>query len=211
MAAPIIETVVVGALAVNCYLVGDPASREAAVIDPGDDAPAITAALERHGLRLARIVLTHAHFDHVGAALALQESTGAPVLLGQGDLPLLANLDAQSALFGMPRVPAPSAPRGLADGDVVEVGGLRLRVIATPGHSPGGISLLLEGHGAVFTGDTLFWGSVGRTDLPGSSHAALLDSLRRRLAALPDETRVYPGHFDETTIGLEKEQNPFLE
>lgn len=207
----ILETIVVGPMEVNCYVVACGDTGESVVIDPGDDAQAILAKLQERKLSLKWIVLTHAHFDHLGAARELQERTGAPVLLGRGDSITLDHIDDQAALFGMPPVPAPKETRFLDEGDIVTVGGLRLRVISTPGHSPGGISLYLEEEGVVFTGDTLFWGSVGRTDLPGCDHDAILDSLKGKLGALPDGTRVLPGHYDETTIGFEKEQNPFFE
>ena len=207
----ILDVLVVGPLQVNCYVVGCESMREAAVIDPGDEAGRITARLAELGLRLKTIVLTHAHFDHVGAARELRERTGAEVVVGAGEEMLLRHLAEQAAHFRMPPVEHPGKVRTVAGGDVVTVGTLRFEVIATPGHSPGGISLYLREEGVVFSGDTLFWGSVGRTDLPGSDHAALLRSLKSALGALPDETRVLPGHEEETTIGLEKEQNPFLE
>ena len=206
----ILEVLQVGPLQVNCYVVGCESTREAAVIDPGDEADRILALLAERDLTLKVIILTHAHFDHLGAARALRERTGAEVVVGQGDQPLLGYLAQQAAFFRMPPVAHPGPVRSVAGGDVVSAGTLRFEVIATPGHSPGGISLYLREAGVVFSGDTLFWGSVGRTDLPGSDHAALLRSLSAALGALPDETRVLPGHAEETTIGLEKEQNPFF-
>ncbi len=206
----ILEVLEVGPLQVNCYVVGCESTREAAVVDPGDEAGRIAALLAERGLRLKAIILTHAHFDHLGAARALRERTGAEVILGEGEAPLLGRLAEQAARFGMPAVDHPGQVRTVAGGEVVTVGTLRFEVIATPGHSPGGISLYLREAGVVFSGDTLFWGSVGRTDLPGSDHAALLRSLRSALGALPDQTRVLPGHAEETTIGLEREQNPFF-
>jgi len=207
----ILETLVVGLLQVNCYVVGCERTREAAVIDPGDEAGRILGTLERHGLRLKYVILTHAHFDHLGAAAELRGRTGAEVLVGARDAPLLDHLAAQAAFFRMPPAAHPGAVRTVAGGDRIVVGTVTLEVIDSPGHSPGGISLYAPAEGILFSGDTLFWGSVGRTDLPGSDHAALLETLRSRLATLPDETRVLPGHEAETTIGLEKEQNPFFE
>lgn len=206
----ILDALQVGPLQVNCYVVGCERTREAVVIDPGDESGRIAELLAKRGLRLKAILLTHAHFDHLGAARELRALTGAEVVVGAGEEPLLGHLAEQAAFFRMPTVEHPGPVRTVADGDVIAVGRLRLEVIATPGHSPGGISLYLREAGVVFSGDTLFWGSVGRTDLPGSDHAALLRSLRSALGALPDETRVLPGHEEETTIGLEKEQNPFF-
>jgi glyoxylase-like metal-dependent hydrolase (beta-lactamase superfamily II) len=133
------------------------------------------------------------------------------VLLGAEDNILLKNVEEQAAFFGMPPVPVPKDYGFVQEGDVVEVGDLKLRIIETPGHSPGGLSIYVAEEGVVFTGDTLFWGSVGRTDLKGSDYGALIDSLKTKLGKLPDETKVYPGHADETSIGFEKEQNPFFE
>ena len=207
----IIETLVVGAMMVNCYIVGSGTGKEAAVIDPGDNAPGILGVLKDKSLDLKYIIFTHAHFDHLGAARELQEETGATILLSEKDETLLKNIDTQASLFDMPTVPRPAEHGFVKEGDVLKVDGLRLRIIETPGHSPGGISIYIEEEGVVFTGDTLFWGAVGRTDLPGSDHDALIESLKEKLGALPDETKVYPGHFDDTSIGFEKEQNPFFE
>lgn len=207
----ILEMLVVGQLQVNCYIVGCEKTRQAAVIDPGDEAGRIVARLAQLGLSLKTIVLTHGHFDHLGAARELRERTGAEVLVGAGEEALLEHLAEQAAYFRMPPVEHPGQVRTVRGGDLIPVGTLRLEVIATPGHSPGGISLYQREAGVVFSGDTLFWGSVGRTDLPGCDHAALLRSLKSALGALPNETRVLPGHEETTTIGLEKEQNPFFE
>jgi glyoxylase-like metal-dependent hydrolase (beta-lactamase superfamily II) len=207
----ILDVMVVGPLQVNCYIVGCESTHEAAAIDPGDEADRIAKRLAELGLTLKLIILTHAHFDHLGAARELRERTGAEVVVGAGDEVLLDHLAEQVAHFGMPPVDYPGPLHTVRGGDVIPVGTLRLEVITTPGHSPGGISLYERAAGVVFSGDTLFWGSVGRTDLPGCDHAALLRSLKSALGALPDETRVLPGHEEETTIGLEKEQNPFFE
>lgn len=207
----ILETLVVGALSVNCYLIGCEQTHEAAVIDPGDNAARIKAALDGKALKLAYILLTHGHCDHFGAARDLQEKTGAKVLLGEKDAFLLKDIAAQAAFFNMPPVPAPQQVGFVKEGDVLSVGRLKLRIIETPGHSPGGLSIYLAEEGVVFTGDTLFWGAIGRTDLPGADQRLILESLKKKLGALPDATQVYPGHFDETSIGFEKEQNPFFE
>lgn len=207
----ILDALVVGSLQVNCYIVRCESTREAAVIDPGNEAGRIAARRAELGLRLKTIILTHAHFDHLGAARELRTLTGAEVIVGAGEEALLGHLSEQAAHFRMPPVEHPGEVRTVTGGDLVTVGTLRFEVIATPGHSPGGISLYLREEGVVFSGDTPFWGSVGRTDLPGSDHAALLRSLNSALGSLPDDTRVLPGYAEETTIGLEKEQNLFFE
>lgn len=207
----ILETLVVGALAVNCFIVGCEATHEAVVIDPGDDAGRIIAALDAKHLKLKYILFTHGHFDHAGAGLELQKKTGAKVLVHEKDALLLKNTEAQAALFAMHANPAPKPDSYLKDGETITVGDITLKVIETPGHTQGGVSFYAEKSGVVFTGDTLFWGSIGRTDLPGGDYKAIIHSLKRKLGALPDATKVYPGHGDDTTIGFEKQQNPFFE
>ena len=207
----ILETIIVGALAVNCYLVGSTATHEAAVIDPGDEPQKILAEIHKKKLKLEYIILTHAHFDHAGAAKKLHEATGAKVLVNEKDALLLKNTAAQAAMFGMHAEPAPAPDRFIKEGDIIKVGEVEMKVIETPGHTPGGISLYIAKSGIVFTGDTLFWGSIGRTDLPGGDYNAIIHSLKEKLGRLPDNTKVYPGHGDDTTIGFEKQQNPYFE
>jgi hydroxyacylglutathione hydrolase len=207
----ILETIVVGALAVNCYIVGSTTTHEAAVIDPGDDAAKIMALLEKKGLKLKYIILTHAHFDHAGAAKTLQHKTHAKVLVDEKDAELLKNTAAQAAIFNMTAPPPPVPDKFVKEGDVIDVGGIKMKVIETPGHTRGGISLYVEKEHVVFTGDTLFWGSIGRTDLPGGDYNTIIHSIKKKLGSLPDDTRVLSGHGDETTIGFEKQQNPFFE
>lgn len=203
-----IHVLPVGPLQVNCYLVGCPETREALVVDPGADGARILAALQEARLEARAIVSTHGHFDHIGANRMLVEQTGARLLLHAADLPLLATAAEHAALFGLTADPSPEPDQLLADGDDLTVGHLCFSVLHTPGHSPGGICLLGAGH--VFVGDTLFAGSVGRTDLPGGSHEQLIAGIRRHLLALPDATVVHPGHGPATEIGRERRENPFL-
>jgi hydroxyacylglutathione hydrolase len=209
MALTVFEHLVVGALQCNCYLVGDAVTRDAIVIDPGDQADDILAAAERHGLRLAASVATHAHFDHVLAAEALRQRAGIPFYLHGDDLVILDLLEETGRLFlGEELGPPPGVDHTLSDGDELSAGSLRLGVLHTPGHSPGSVSLLAPGE-ALFSGDTLFYASVGRTDLPGGSQEQELASIRTRLFPLGD-LPVYPGHGPTTTIDAERVSNPFV-
>ena len=203
-----VDTIVVGPLQVNCYLVACEATRRALVIDPGADGERILAALKAAGLTLETIVNTHGHFDHIGANRMLVERTGAQLLLHGGDLPLLRNARQHAAMFGLSADPSPDPDRLLEEGDEVAVGELRLAVLHTPGHSPGGICL--HGGNHLFVGDTLFAGSVGRTDLPGGDHEQLIAMIRSKLLPLPETTIVHPGHGPDTDLGREKRHNPFL-
>jgi glyoxylase-like metal-dependent hydrolase (beta-lactamase superfamily II) len=204
----ILETLVVGPLAVNCYILGDDVSHEGIVIDPGDDADKIISAIKSQQLHIVAIVNTHAHFDHVGALTRVREFTRAPFMLHAAEAPLLAGAKMSAAMFGL-NVDTPSpAERLLREGDKVSAGSITLKVLHTPGHTPGGICLLEGTH--VFTGDTLFQNSIGRTDFPGGDYAALMASIRDKLLPLPDTTIVHAGHGDATTIGGEKQFNPFV-
>ncbi len=207
----IFKTLVVGPLAVNCYILASDKTHEAVIIDPGDDAEKITAALRKDNLKLKYIILTHAHFDHAGAARELQDETGAQVMAHEKDALLLKNTAAQAALFGMQTARPPKPDYFLKGGDRIKTGDVEMEVIETPGHTPGGISLYVKDVKVVFTGDTLFWGSIGRTDLPGGDFDTIIHSLKDKLGRLPDDTKVYSGHGDDTTIGLEKRQNPYFE
>jgi len=199
---------VVGPLQVNCYIIADETTKEAVVIDPGDDAGDILQIIKEKGLKVKYIVNTHAHFDHVGANKAIKDASGAEILIHQGDAPLLDSTSAQARTFGMKAASSPPADRYVKQGDVVKAGEVTLKVLHTPGHSPGGISLLEQG--MVFTGDSLFAGSIGRTDLFGGDLQTLLHSIKTNLMVLPDDTKVYSGHGPASTIGEERRENPFL-
>lgn len=204
----IFDKLEVGPLGVNCYLVGDDAGHEGMIIDPGADAKAILSRSKELGLDIRVIVITHGHFDHIGGLKEVKEATKAPVAVGVDDAPSLPYKDPISAAFGF-SYPVPSAPdRLLHDGDIIEIGSLAFRVLHTPGHTTGGICLL--GEKVVFTGDTLFNSGIGRTDLTGGSTETIMESIRTKLMALPDDVIVYPGHGPETTIGQERRTNPFF-
>ena len=204
----ILERLLVGPLGVNCYIVGDEATREAVVIDPGGNARDILDTLRREQLKLVAIVNTHAHFDHLLALDEVRTQTRAPFLIHADEAPVLAGVTTGALLFGF-SIPQPApADRLLREGDEVRAGDMALQVLHTPGHSPGGICLRYDQR--VFVGDTLFHGGIGRTDLPGGDYATLMHSIRDKLLTLPDDTIVYPGHGDATTIGEERQLNPFL-
>jgi len=204
-----IETLQLGPIATNCYIVRDEATGRATVIDPGGDAPRVSAALARRNLTVEAIVATHAHFDHIGAVRDLVLATGAPFLAGEAEAPVLATAVEQALMFfGISVSPPPAPDRLLRDGDELTLGGARFRVAHTPGHSPGHICLL--GDGAAFVGDVVFPGSIGRTDLPGGDYDTLMRSIARHILTLPDETVLYSGHGPETTVGRERRANPFL-
>jgi hydroxyacylglutathione hydrolase len=207
----ILETFPVGPLRCNCTILGDEVTHNAIVIDPGDNIPEILSRLQKHGLTLRQIVVTHAHIDHVGGAALLKRATGAPVLLNQRDLPLLNAMEMQAGWLGVatPQVAPPDASAD--DGITIGLASVPGEVIHTPGHTPGSICLLFPSQDLLVAGDTLFAGSIGRTDLPGGDGQQILRSLRNRLLVLPDSTRVLPGHGPQTTIGQERQSNPFLQ
>ena len=204
----IFETLPVGPLEVNCYILGSKIDNTAIVIDAGGHPEDILHLLKKHKLTLQLIMNTHAHFDHVGGIRHLQDITGAKFLLHQGDISLLNYLDDQTNTFGLPEISIPRIDRHLVDNEEIPLGDGVVRVIHTPGHSPGSVCFLLDD--AVFTGDTLFAGSIGRTDLYGGSYTKIINSIKTRLFTLDDFTVVYPGHGAPTTIGEEKQHNPFF-
>jgi hydroxyacylglutathione hydrolase len=208
----------VGILQCNCSIVGDPLTREALVVDPGDEVSRILDLLGRHKLTVKAIVSTHAHIDHVGGLSKLHKYTGAPVMMHREDLPLYQAMDVQASFLGVMPPDVTEVHQLLTDGDALQWGSLEVQVIHTPGHTPGSVSLYMPVEAGkitlaapqLFAGDTLFAGSIGRTDLWGGSLEAILDSLRGKLMALPDETIVHPGHGPTTSIGEERQSNPFL-
>jgi hydroxyacylglutathione hydrolase len=244
------EIIPVGMLQCNCSILGDPVTREALVVDPGDEVDRILEILRRHKLTVRAIISTHTHIDHVGGLAKLHAATGAPVLIHEADMPMYERLDVQAQFLGMRTPPVAKIDEYVKDGDTLRWGGYTARVIHTPGHSPGSISLFSDagspqrdsgaakdaaalltraaagvdaggGAGAkeivapatplLLAGDTLFQGSIGRTDLWGGSMKEILNSIREKLLVLPEATRVVAGHGDETTIGAEREENPFLQ
>lgn len=204
------EIIPVGPLQCNCSIIGDESTREAIVIDPGDDIAGVLAIVQKHKLAVKQIVVTHAHIDHVGGATKLRQATGAPILLNQNDYALLKMLPVQAAWIGVATPEAVTIDQPLADADTVRAGQLSATVMHTPGHTEGSVCLYFPAERKLIAGDTLFAGSIGRTDLPGGSFPNIMRSLHERVLALPDETVVVPGHGPLTTIGEERQSNPFL-
>lgn len=192
----------------NCYILGCEDTGEAAVIDPGDEADRILIKLSEARLKVKYLINTHGHFDHVAANKRMKEITDADLLIHPEDAPMLAELNKAASSFGLSAENSPDADRHINDGDEISFGSITLKVIHTPGHSRGGICLYTPGY--LFVGDTLFAGSIGRTDLPGGSYDTLIASIKEKLLVFDDNTIVYPGHGPETTIGREKKINPFL-
>lgn len=198
----------VGPLAVNAFIVEDPAARKAVVVDPGGDGEALLREIGNLGLGVEKILLTHGHFDHVGAVGLLREKTGAPVYLHPDDQERMLGARRQGMLFGLSVQTPPKPDHLVADGDTVPFGGLEFRVAHTPGHTPGCVCYIAGG--MAFVGDLIFAGSIGRTDLPGGSYEMLIASVRNKIFTLPDDTVLFPGHGPATTVGEEKRSNPFF-
>ena len=208
--AVISECVVVPPFQSNCWILGCGETQEGVVIDPGE-VDCIREVLEEYKLTLKYLIHTHGHLDHVSATAVLQREMGAPVLIHEAEGILLDNLSTQGMMFGLAAPESPTVDQHIREGDQISFGRFTLSVIETPGHSPGGLCLKLEGENILFAGDTLFRGSIGRTDLWGASYEQLMDSIRDKLWPLPDDTVVCPGHGPSTTIGTEKRENPFLQ
>ena len=206
----ILKSLVVGPIAANCYIIGDLASREGAIIDPGDEADRIMRAVEETGLHTKFLIGTHGHFDHTAAVGSLKERLACDFLLHQADIPFVKHSKKTAQQWGIHIDQVPDPDRMIGDGDILKLGRLEIKVIHTPGHSPGGISLYIPEEKKVFTGDTLFQGSIGRTDFMMGSMEQLVHSIRTRLYTLADDTVAYTGHGEPTTIGQEKETNMFV-
>ncbi|HLJ86601.1 MAG TPA: MBL fold metallo-hydrolase [Candidatus Angelobacter sp.] len=200
----------VGPLQCNCSVIGDEHTREAMVIDPGDEVDDILGILGEEKFKLKYIVITHAHIDHVGGAMKLKAATGAPILMNQNDQDLLKMLDTQASWVGMRSPGTVEVDEAIGDGSVLQIGGISSNILHTPGHTEGSICIFFPEHKRLIAGDTLFAGSIGRTDLPGGSFERIIRSIHHQLLALPDDTQVVPGHGQLTTIGQERETNPFL-
>ena len=198
----------VGPVAENCFVVRRPDAREAVVVDPGDEAPRLLGAIEELGLDVQAILLTHTHFDHIGAVAPLARDTGAPVYCPAVEAFVLADINTYVPWKEFGPFESYEADHLLDGGETLSLAGIDFDVVSTPGHSPGHMTFATDGH--LFSGDVLFQGSIGRTDLPGGDYATLMASIDRLLAAYPDETRVFPGHMGLTTLGAERASNPFI-
>jgi glyoxylase-like metal-dependent hydrolase (beta-lactamase superfamily II) len=207
----LLNTVVVTEFMTNCFILGDEQTHQAIVIDPGGEADKILRQIDAMGLTVIAVVNTHAHVDHIGAIRQIKDVTGAQIMMHEAELPLLQNASRMGRLFGIRIEQPPDPDRLLSEGEVVSLGdGIALSVLETPGHSPGGISLVTSDKKLCFAGDTLFAGSIGRTDLPGGDYHTLIASIKTKLLPLGDDMKVLPGHGPATTLGVERRYNPFL-
>ncbi len=204
------DVISVGPLQCNCSIIGDEQTHEAMVIDPGAEIGRILEIVRQHGLTVKQIVITHAHIDHIGGAMKLRAATGAPILMNQADTEQFKILDLQAQWLGMPATEQPVLDQAIGEGDKLHIGRMDATVLHTPGHTEGSVCLYFPAQKKLIAGDTLFAGSIGRTDLPGGNYEKILRSLHGPVMALPDETEVIPGHGPVTTIGEEREGNPFL-
>ena len=205
------EILPVGPLQCNCSIFGDEAQREAIVVDPGDNVDKILAVLKKHGLKVKAIVITHAHIDHIGGAAKLKAATGAPVLMNARDRELYDHLDVQAAWLGMENPERTEIDAEARDGVTLTLGDATFQILETPGHTQGSVSIWIPSQNKLVAGDTLFRDSIGRTDLPGGDGRQILRSIKNQLLPLPDDAMVIPGHGPLTTLGREKDRNPFLQ
>jgi hydroxyacylglutathione hydrolase len=206
----LLSTVVVTEFMTNCYIVGDESTREAVIIDPGGEGGKILQAVEKLGVTVTAVVNTHAHVDHIGALKDVKAALNVSIMLHQAELPVLKSASRMARLFGITIDDPPEPDRFLKEGDEIAVGGMSLKVLETPGHSPGGISLVTSDGKTCFSGDSLFAGSIGRTDLPGGDYQTLIQSIKSKLIPLGDDVKVFTGHGPATTVGMERRYNPFL-
>ncbi len=204
----ILEILVVGPLAVNCFIIGCDSTREAVIIDPGDETDQILEIVNQKKLKVKYILLTHGHVDHLAAAKSLKAKLDVKLLMHKDDLALVQNAPTQAAMFGLPDPGVPSADQYVEEGDKISVGKLEFKVLHTPGHSPGSVTYFINEK--LFVGDLIFSGSIGRTDLPGGSYEQLIQSVKNKIFSQPDSTDIYPGHGPATTVGTEKATNPFF-
>jgi len=204
----IIKEFVLGAIQTNCYVVSCPETREAVIVDPGDYSPSLQHYIEEEQLLVKYIINTHSHFDHVGGNKKVKQFTGARLLIHQAEADVLPQTGTLASMFGLQVDDSPPADAFMAEGDEIRIGRITLHVLETPGHSPGGVTLHTDD--VAFVGDTIFAGSIGRTDLPGGSHSTLIKSIKERILPLGDDTVLYSGHGPETTVAREKLHNPFL-
>jgi len=206
----IFETIVVGDLGVNCYLLADRDTKEGLVIDPGAEPERILAAINNSGIKVLHVLNTHGHFDHIGGNRKVTEATGGRLMISKEDEHFLSMASRSAAMYGLAAEDSPKPAAYLVEGDLIRFGRHELKVIHIPGHSPGGSCFYLAKEGILISGDSLFAESIGRTDLPGGSQAQLVGSIRAKLMTLPEETKVFPGHGPSTSIGHEKRHNPYL-
>lgn len=208
MAKLVIEHLLVGPLQSNCFILGDEESGEAVIIDPGGDGDMILNAVLEKPWKVTAILNTHAHFDHIAANAAVKRGTGAPLMAPRPDAPFMAQAHISARIYGLEVDSSPEPDKLLDDGDEIDLGDEKIKVISTPGHTPGGATFVTSI--GIFPGDSIFAGSIGRTDLPGGDYDTLIDSIKTRIMSLDDETLIYPGHGPATTVGREREYNPFL-
>lgn len=206
----IFETIVVGELGVNCYLLADSQTKEGVVIDPGAEPELVLSAVQKKGVKVVAVLNTHGHFDHIGGNLKVIETTGAPLMINKEDEPFLSRASTSAKTYGLRADDSPAPSSYLTEGDLIRFGGHEIKVIHTPGHSPGGCCFYLEKDGILISGDSLFAESIGRTDLPGGSQTQLVGAIRTKLMTLPETVKVFPGHGPSTTVGHEKKHNPYL-